>query len=141
MLTELLELVADTAEKNCSLGTEISLEELPADGGIYAELGEGFTESVSYNKQEVKTIPVLFLCRHADQKRCLEQLCEIAGYLQGLKKYPQGKTFSWLDTTVAKEPSKIGRDEDGVYHYSCILNCTSGKNVRINYSVIFNRQS
>ena len=41
MLTELLELIADTAEKNCSLGTEISLEELPADGGIYAELGEG----------------------------------------------------------------------------------------------------
>ena len=58
MLTELLELIADTAEKNCNLGTEISLEELPKDGGIYAELGEGFTESVSYNKQEVKTIPV-----------------------------------------------------------------------------------
>ena len=123
MLTELLELIADTAEKNCNLGTEISLEELPKDGGIYAELGEGFTESVSYNKQEVKTIPVLFLCRHADQKRCLKQLCEIVGYLQGLKKYPQGKTFSWLDTSIAKEPSKIGRDEDGVYHYSCILNC------------------
>ena len=123
MLTELLELIADTAEKNCSLGTEISLEELPKDGGIYAELGEGFTESVSYNKQEVKMIPLLFQCRHADQKRCFEQLCEIAGYLQGLKKYPLGKSFSWLDTTVAKEPSKIGRDEDGVYHYSCILNC------------------
>ena len=119
MLTELLELIADTAEKNCSLDAEISLEELSAGGGIYAELGEGFTESTSYNKQEVKTIPVLLLCRHADQKRCLEQLCVIAGYLQGLKKYPQGKTFS----TVAKEPSKIGRDEDGVYHYSCILNC------------------
>lgn len=102
MLTELLELIADTAEKNCSLDAEISLEELPAGGGIYAELGEGFTESTSYNKQEVKTIPVLLLCRHADQKRCLEQLCVIAGYLQGLKKYPQGKTFSWLDTTVAR---------------------------------------
>ena len=49
MLTELLELVADTAEKNCGLDTEISLEELPKDGGIYAELGEGFTESVSYS--------------------------------------------------------------------------------------------
>ena len=123
MLAELLELIADTAEKNCSLDSEISLEELPAGGGIYAELGEGFTESTSYNKQEVKMIPVLFLCRHADQRRCLEQLCEITRYLQGLKQYPQGKTFSWLDTTVAKEPSKIGRDEDGVYHYSCILNC------------------
>ena len=47
MLTELLELIADTAEKNCNLGTEISLEELPKDGGIYAELGEGFTETTS----------------------------------------------------------------------------------------------
>ena len=56
MLTELLELIVDTAEKNCSLDAEISLEELPADGGIYAELGEGFTESTSYNKQEVKMI-------------------------------------------------------------------------------------
>lgn len=33
------------------------------------------------------------------------------------------KTFAWLNTEIAKEPSKIGRDEDGVYHYSCILNC------------------
>lgn len=123
MLTELLELIADTAEKNCSLGTEISWKSFRQMEAYMLNLVEGFTESVSYNKQEVKMIPVLFLCRHADQKRCLEQLCEIAGYLSGLKKYPQGKTFSWLDTTVAKEPSKIGRDEDGVYHYSCILNC------------------
>lgn len=105
------------------LDTGITLEELPAEGGIYAELGDGFEESTSYNKQEVKVIPVLFLCRHPDQKRCLEQLCEISGYLQGLKQYPQGKTFAWLNTEIAKEPSKIGRDEDGVYHYSCILNC------------------
>lgn len=39
MLTELLELIADTAEKNCSLDAEISLEELPAGGGIYARTG------------------------------------------------------------------------------------------------------
>ena len=45
MLTELLELITATAEKNCSLDAEISLEELPKEGGIYAELGEGFVES------------------------------------------------------------------------------------------------
>ena len=78
MLTELLELVSDTAEKNCSLDTEISLEELPKDGGIYAELGEGFTESVSYNKQEVKMIPVLFQFLHADQNRSLKQQSKLA---------------------------------------------------------------
>lgn len=123
MLTELLEVITATVEGHCKLDTGITLEELPAEGGIYAELGDGFEESTSYNKQEVKVIPVLFLCRHPDQKRCLEQLCEISGYLQGLKQYPQGNTFAWLNTEIAKEPSKIGRDEDGVYHYSCILNC------------------
>ena len=122
-LTELLELVVDTAEKNCDLDTEITLKELPAEGGIYAELGEGFTESTYYNQNRAKVIPILFLCRHADQERGLEELCSIADYLERLRVYPQGKTVSWLDASTVKEPRRIGRDEDGVYHFSCIINC------------------
>lgn len=121
--TELLELIAKTAEENCELDTEISLKELPAAGGLYAELGDGFLDTAYYDKSTVKVIPVLFLCRHRDQKRGLEELAVISSYFQGLKKYPQGETFAWLDTEIAKEPNKIGRDEDGVYHFSCILNC------------------
>ena len=64
MLTELREVITATVEEHCKLDTEITLEELSAEGGIYAELGEGFGESTSYNKQEIKVIPVLFLCRH-----------------------------------------------------------------------------
>lgn len=122
-LTELLELICETVEANCNLDSEISLEELNVQGGIYAELGEGFENDTFYDKSTNKTIPVLFLCRAKNQKRGLEQLCSICDYLQRLKKYPKGKTFSWLDTTVAKEPNKIGRDEDGMYNLSCILNC------------------
>ena len=121
--TEFLELIIDTAEKELDLDTSISLKELSSEGGLYAELGEGFTEETYYDKGIVKTIPVLFLCRHADQQRGLEELCGICNYFQRLKKYPQGKTFFWLDAEIAKEPNKIGRDEDGVYHFSCILNC------------------
>ncbi len=121
--TELLELIAKTAEENCELDTEISLKELPAAGGLYAELGDGFLDTAYYDKSTVKVIPVLFLCRHRDQKRGLEELAVISSYFQRLKKYPQGETFAWLDTEIAKEPNKIGRDEDGVYHFSCILNC------------------
>lgn len=121
--TELLELIAKTAEENCELDTEISLKELPAAGGLYAELGDGFIDTAYYDKSTVKVIPVLFLCRHRDQKRGLEELAVISSYFQRLKKYPQGETFAWLDTEIAKEPNKIGRDEDGVYHFSCILNC------------------
>lgn len=120
---EFLQLLAETAEQNCGLDGPISLEELSAGNSLYAELGDGFTESTYYDKSTVKTVPVLFLCRNTDQRRCLEQLESICNYFQRSKTYPQGKTFSWMDTTIAKEPSKIGRDEDGTWHYSCLLNC------------------
>lgn len=123
VLAEFLDLLADAVEKQCDLEYEISLEELKADGGIYAELGEGFTETEYYNKSTLKTIPVLFMCRDKSQQNCMEQLCKICDYLQRLKEYPSGNTFAWKDVTIAKEPSKIGRDEGGMYHYSCILNC------------------
>ncbi|MFG6378738.1 MAG: minor capsid protein [Lachnospiraceae bacterium] len=122
-LTEFLDVMIDTIEKNCHMGIKISLIELKPEGGIYAELGDGFTESTYYNKQEVKNVPVLFLCRHKEQRQCMEWLGKICHYLQRTKQYPCGNTFSWLDASVKKEPGKIGRDEDGVYHYSCILTC------------------
>lgn len=120
---EFLELFVQTAEDNCSLDSKISLKELSAKNSLYAELGQGFSDTPYYDKSVVRTVPVLVLSRHKDQSRCLDQLCDICNYLQKLRQYPKGTTFSWLDTEIAKEPSKIGRDEDGVYHYSCILNC------------------
>lgn len=121
--TELLELLCKTVEENCNLDTRICPQELPADGGLYAEVGEGFTNSTYYNKSTEKTFPVLLLCRHKEQRRGMEQLCNICNYLQRLREYPQGGTFAWLDTSIAKEPNKIGRDEDGAYYFSCVLNC------------------
>lgn len=120
--TELLELVVKTAEENCRLDTEISLNELSKKNSLYAEFGTGYVETVYYDKTAIRVIPILFLSRHSDQQRCVEQLCDICNYLQKLKAFPEGKTVTWLDTSVAKEPSKVGRDEDGMYHYSCILN-------------------
>ena len=119
--TDFFDVLLDTVEQNCDL--KVSIKELNAEGGIYAELGEGFTDTTYYNKRTVKTIPVLFMCRHKSQKQCMDWLCGICNYLQRLKEYPNGKAFSWMDATVTKEPNKIGRDEDGVYHYSCIVNC------------------
>lgn len=121
--TEFMKVLVETAEQNCTLDSHISLKELSAENSLYAELGAGFTNVTYYDKSTEKTFPVLFLCRNANQERCLEQLADICNYLQRLKKYPSGEIFHWLDTEIAKEPSKIGRDEDGVYHYSCILNC------------------
>ena len=119
--TELMELMCDTVKK--SLGLDISLKELPAASGLYAEPGEGFGVGMYYDKTAVRTIPVLFLCRDPDQKKCIDQLAAISNYLQRLKAYPQGKSVSWVDAQTVKEASKIGRDEDGAYHGSCIVNC------------------
>ena len=41
MLTELLEVITATVEGHCKLDTGITMEELPAEGGIYAELEKG----------------------------------------------------------------------------------------------------
>lgn len=121
--TEFLDLICKTAEENCSLDHKISLKELSPSGGIYAELGQGFADRQYYDKSTAIIMPVLFLCRDSDQERGMKQLCSICNYLQRLKVYPQGETVAWSDTKVAKEPNKIGRDEDGVYNLSCILNC------------------
>lgn len=119
-----LQLICETAEKNCNLGTKISPKELSPKGGLYAELGEGFGEGGYYDKgAHVRTMPVLFLCRYAEQKKCISQLSEICNYLVSLKQYPQGENVAWLNAEIAKEPNKIGRDEDGMCHYSCIINC------------------
>lgn len=120
---ELLQLFVQTAEEHCSLDSKVSLKELSPENSLYAEVGEGFVDTTYYDKSLIEVVPILILCRNTDQERCLGQLEGICGYFQRLKEYPQGKTFAWLDTTVAKAPSKIGRDEDGTYHYSCILNC------------------
>lgn len=122
-LSEFLTLIAETAEQNCDLKYPISLKELKKEGGIYAELGEGFADVRYYDKKEIRTVSVLFLCRDGDQSKCMGQLESISMYISRLKKYPEASSFCWLDAEIAKQPSKIGRDEDGTYHYSCILNC------------------
>lgn len=121
---EFMRLVRDTAQNNSGIDVEISLKELNPEGGIYAELGSGFMNGQYYDKSAVRTMPVLFLCRNKKQMNCMNQLSAICNYLQSIKDYPQGDTVSWLNAVTAKEPNKIGRDEDGMYNYSCIVNCT-----------------
>lgn len=123
-LNEFLHLLAEKAEENCILDSKISLDELSDGNSLYAELGTGFANTTYYDKSTVRIVPVLFLCRNVDQARCLDQLSDICSYFQKLKKYPDAESFAWLNTEVAKDPTKIGRDEDGTYHYSCVLNNT-----------------
>ncbi len=120
--TEFMEALVADAEEHCNLDSGISLNELSDKNSLYAELGEPFVQTTYYDKSTVRTIPVLFLCRNKKQMRCMEQLESICDYFQRQKQHPQGQTFRWLDTEIAKGVSKIGRDEDGTYHYSCILN-------------------
>lgn len=122
-LTELLDLIISTVQQNCDLDGEISLEEIPTDGGLYVEFGEESICKTYYDKTTEKEISVIFMCRHSNYKKGLEQICSICNYLQRLKEYPQGKTFAWLDTTIAKEPRKTGREENGQFSFSCTFVC------------------
>lgn len=58
--TEFLNILCDTVEKECDLSHKISLRELSEKNGLYAELGEGFSDTQYYDKSSVRTMPVLF---------------------------------------------------------------------------------
>ncbi|MFI3172418.1 MAG: hypothetical protein R3Y58_08660 [Eubacteriales bacterium] len=122
VLNEFIELFASTAEANCNLESEISLEELKHENSLYAEIGHGFNESEYFNRASVHVVPVLVLARNMDQFKCLEQLESICNYYSKLKSYPNGESFAWMTTEVTKQLGRIGQDADGMYHYSCILN-------------------
>lgn len=117
---ELLELITNEIENGC--GLSVSLNELPPDGGLYAEWSAGYIERMYFDKTAIRIMPLLLLCKNIDQKKCLNDLCKICNYLHSARQYLQGKNVAWKDATTATEPNKIGRQEDGQYIYSCIIN-------------------
>ena len=121
-LVEFLEAICKEAEENCELSYSISLEELKADGGLYFELGEGFTETRYYDNSTVKVVPVLILGRYKEQQKAINELWAISNYFEKLEEL-QGKNYSLLKSEITKEVNKIARDADGMYHFSCILKC------------------
>ena len=120
-LTEFQDQLVDWLKTDLNL--EISLDELPPGGGLYAETGASQTVSSYYDKTALWTIPVLFLSKNADQKAGMENLSMICNFLHKRKSYPSGQSFAWKDAQTVTQPNKIGRDEDGKYLHSCIVNC------------------
>lgn len=123
MIQELMETFCTVAEANCKLDYNISLKELKAEGGIYAEAGKGFTETKTYGKNVTVKIPILILMRESNQTKCISNLEAICSYFERLKKYPTANSFKLLDAEVTESVNKIARDADGTYHYSCIITC------------------
>lgn len=118
--TELMDLIRKVALEAC--GIDLNLDSTPAKGGMSAELAPGYTDSLYYDKRSIRTIPVLFLSKGKDHEKCVDQLCRLCNHLHGLKSYPQSKGFVWIDAVTATEPNKIGRQEDGQWLYSAIVN-------------------
>lgn len=117
---ELLSLIIETAQS--ILGITVNLDGLPADGGICAELAAGYNDGLYYDKSAIRILPVLFMSKNKDQQACVNDLSRICNYFQSLKVYPLAESFSWLDAVTATEPNKTGKQEDGQYIYSAIMN-------------------
>lgn len=121
-MVDILNLIVDTLESGGGLGGKISLEELPANGGLYAELGPGYNEALYYSKSSIRLIPVIFQAKSMDQAWCVQQLDQIGESLQRRREYPQAEGCLWLDAVIASGPSKVGRQEDGQYIYTATVN-------------------
>lgn len=117
---ELLSLIIETVQS--ILDITINLDGLPADGGICAELAAGYNVGLYYDKSAIRILPVLFMSKNKDQQACINDLSRVCNYFQSLKVYPLAESFSWLDAVTATEPNKTGKQEDGQYIYSAIMN-------------------
>ena len=117
---ELMDLVRRAVKEKCDI--EVCLDGTPKHGGVSAELGAGYAEELYYSKKAIRIIPVLFLSKGKDQAECLNQLCRICNCLQPMKQYPQAEACAWLDAVTATEPNLVGRQEDGQWIYSAIMN-------------------
>ena len=120
---EFADLMLSHIEKNVELDDKVSLEELLKTGGIYAEFGTGRIVTQYFDKKADRIIPVLFMCKNSEQMLCMEYLSRICNYLTTLKQYPQGENFRWSNAVTVSEPHKTGRDADGQYLYSCMVEC------------------
>ena len=122
---EMVNVLIDTIQTNLSLFSMISINSLPADGGIYVEIRPSYSKSVYLNKKSSQIIPVIFKCKNADQNIALNAIYSIGNYLQALKTYPSGSTFKWLKAEVVEsEPDLVGKQEDGSFIYTCKINIT-----------------
>lgn len=121
-MVDILDLVVDTLEKNAVVSENILLDELPTNGGLYAELGPSYNEALYYNKGSIRLVPVIFLAKSIDQAWCVRELSRIGDYFQSKKKYPQKAGCRWLDATISSGPSKVGRQEDGQFIYTSTVN-------------------
>lgn len=117
---ELLSHIVKTVQNDLELS--VSLDGLPVEGGVAAELAAGYNDGLYYDKRAIRILPVLFLSKHKDQQICVNNLSRICNYFQSLMKYPAAESFSWLDAVTATEPNKTGRQEDGQYIYTAIIN-------------------
>lgn len=117
---ELVALVRRVVKEKCAI--DVCLDGTPKHGGVSAELGAGYADSLYYSKKAIRIIPLLFLSKGKDQAECLNRLCKICNGIQCLKQYPQAEGFSWLDAATATEPNMVGRQEDGQWIYSAVMN-------------------
>ena len=117
---ELLNLIIERTQTVLEIA--VSLDGLPADGGICAELAAGYNDGLYYDKSAVRILPVLFMSKNKKQQTCVNDLSRICNYFQSLKVYPLAESFSWLDAVTATEPNKTGKQEDGQFIYSAIMN-------------------
>ena len=117
---EFFNLIRTTLEENLDLFSGFSANALPTTGGLYMELAAGYNDGIFLNKQANKVIPILFMGKSTNLMLLLDNLYQIGNYLQNLRPYPQGETFSWDGAEVSTEPTKVDYSNN-YYTYSCIV--------------------
>lgn len=125
MLTELLTHIVDILETNLTLSDDIIINTLEVDGGISLQLSSGSNENYFKCKSMYITIPLLFLCKNADQQTCINDLDAITSYLNDLTEYPQPSSGEWqlANIVISTYPNYVDKEDNGKFIYSTVVDC------------------
>lgn len=107
-----------------NLQLDVNLSELPANGGIYLEVGNVTEKKYIRNAWCKRTVSVLFMCKQADEPKAIEILEKICQRYQELEKPPEGKSYRAFSAGVTSGTHKTGRTEDLQVVYSAIITYT-----------------
>lgn len=118
--TDLILQVKEQIQDKLDIG--INLRELSNDGQVYAELGAGYTEKKYTRGPGIYVHPILFMAKSMDEPDCIERLSRICNYFKTNQKVPASDSYQGRGLQIAAEPNKVGRQEDGMVLYSCIIN-------------------
>ena len=98
-----------------------TIGQLSCDGGCSAQIAPSRTDTIFLDRSSLQVLSILVFGKGKDQQLVLNNLFSICNTLSKLTAYPTDTGWKVTSIEVATPPSPVGKQEDGQWIFSCIL--------------------